>query len=107
MVNCSRRTKDENARNITSFSLFDQVAFIGISNWALDPAKMNRGILVQREVPDEEELVQTARFFFFFFFFFIQNPQLDYMKPFFSTEHSSSVTKQKQILYVFVQVLGA
>ena len=37
-----------------------QVAFIGISNWALDPAKMNRGVLVQRDVPDEEELVQTA-----------------------------------------------
>ena len=38
-----------------------QVAFIGISNWALDPAKMNRGILVQRDVPDEEELIETAR----------------------------------------------
>ncbi|KAL3881508.1 hypothetical protein ACJMK2_027940, partial [Sinanodonta woodiana] len=37
-----------------------KVAFIGISNWALDPAKMNRGILVQREVPDLEELVNTA-----------------------------------------------
>ncbi|KAK3585585.1 hypothetical protein CHS0354_036772, partial [Potamilus streckersoni] len=38
-----------------------QVAFIGISNWALDPAKMNRGILVQREVPDLEELMNTAQ----------------------------------------------
>ncbi|XP_061196022.1 E3 ubiquitin-protein ligase rnf213-alpha-like [Saccostrea echinata] len=38
-----------------------KVAFIGISNWALDPAKMNRGILVQREVPDEEELIASAR----------------------------------------------
>ena len=38
-----------------------QVAFIGISNWALDPAKMNRGILVQRDVPDEQELIETAR----------------------------------------------
>ena len=37
-----------------------QVAFIGISNWALDPAKMNRGILVQREVPDIEELKNSA-----------------------------------------------
>ena len=25
-----------------------KVGFIGISNWALDPAKMNRGILVSR-----------------------------------------------------------
>jgi len=41
--------------------LYSQVAFIGISNWALDPAKMNRGILVQREVPDKEELIESAR----------------------------------------------
>lgn len=36
-------------------------AFIGISNWALDPAKMNRGILVQRGVPDKKELEDTAK----------------------------------------------
>ncbi|KAL3881514.1 hypothetical protein ACJMK2_027946, partial [Sinanodonta woodiana] len=39
---------------------YNKVAFVGISNWALDPAKMNRGILVQREVPDLEELKNTA-----------------------------------------------
>ncbi|XP_041354620.1 E3 ubiquitin-protein ligase rnf213-alpha-like [Gigantopelta aegis] len=39
---------------------YKKVAFIGISNWALDPAKMNRGILVQREVPDEMELLESA-----------------------------------------------
>ncbi|PVD28712.1 hypothetical protein C0Q70_11306 [Pomacea canaliculata] len=38
-----------------------KVGFIGISNWALDPAKMNRGILVQRDVPDNQELEETAR----------------------------------------------
>ncbi|XP_060597666.1 E3 ubiquitin-protein ligase rnf213-alpha-like [Ruditapes philippinarum] len=38
-----------------------KVAFIGISNWALDPAKMNRGIIVQRDVPDLEELINSAR----------------------------------------------
>ena len=37
-----------------------KVAFIGISNWALDPAKMNRGILVQRGVPDNRELQDSA-----------------------------------------------
>ncbi|KAJ8315842.1 hypothetical protein KUTeg_007992 [Tegillarca granosa] len=37
-----------------------KVAFIGISNWALDPAKMNRGIFVQRFVPDKEELIESA-----------------------------------------------
>ncbi|XP_053396011.1 E3 ubiquitin-protein ligase rnf213-alpha-like [Mercenaria mercenaria] len=40
---------------------YKKVAFIGISNWALDPAKMNRGIVVQREVPDIEELINSAR----------------------------------------------
>ncbi|VDI37174.1 Hypothetical predicted protein, partial [Mytilus galloprovincialis] len=39
---------------------YKKVAFIGISNWALDPAKMNRGILVQREVPDITELIESA-----------------------------------------------
>ena len=52
---------------ISSFHVIcHQVAFIGISNWALDPAKMNRGILVQRDVPDEVELVQTAEYGFHF-----------------------------------------
>ena len=37
------------------------MSFIGISNWALDPAKMNRGILVQRGVPDVQELVDSAK----------------------------------------------
>ncbi|WAR11571.1 R213A-like protein [Mya arenaria] len=38
-----------------------KVSFIGISNWALDPAKMNRGILVQRAVPDIKELKISAQ----------------------------------------------
>lgn len=37
-----------------------RVAFIGISNWALDPAKMNRGIMLSRGVPDVGELVDSA-----------------------------------------------
>ena len=37
-----------------------RVAFIGISNWALDPAKMNRGIMLSRGVPDVRELVDSA-----------------------------------------------
>ena len=36
------------------------LAFIGLSCWALDPAKMNRGIMVQLEDPSTEELVNTA-----------------------------------------------
>ena len=38
-----------------------RVAFIGISNWALDPAKMNRGIMVSRSDPDISELVSSAK----------------------------------------------
>ena len=38
-----------------------KVAVIGISNWALDPAKMNRGLFVARGEPDVTELEQTAR----------------------------------------------
>ena len=39
-----------------------RVAFIGISNWALDPAKMNRGVMVTRGDPDQEELETSARY---------------------------------------------
>ena len=37
------------------------MAFIGISNWALDPAKMNRGVMVTRGDPDIDELVLSAQ----------------------------------------------
>eukprot|EP00392_Amoebophrya_sp_AT5.2_P001285 g1287.t1 len=37
-----------------------KVGFYGISNWSLDPAKMNRGILVSRDEPDEAELSKTG-----------------------------------------------
>lgn len=40
---------------------YKKVGFVGISNWALDPAKMNRGLLVFRTDPNEEELVKTAK----------------------------------------------
>ena len=38
-----------------------RVAFIGLSNWALDPAKMNRGIMLSRGIPSEKELIDSAR----------------------------------------------
>ena len=38
-----------------------RVAFIGISNWSLDPAKMNRGIMVSRGDPDIDELIVSAK----------------------------------------------
>ncbi|XP_064404373.1 E3 ubiquitin-protein ligase RNF213-like isoform X3 [Halichondria panicea] len=37
-----------------------RVAFIGISNWALDPAKMNRGVMVTRGDPGKDDLVMSA-----------------------------------------------
>ena len=39
----------------------NRVAFVGLSNWALDPAKMNRGIVVNKQVPDKDELVLSAQ----------------------------------------------
>nr|XP_044602039.1 E3 ubiquitin-protein ligase RNF213 isoform X2 [Equus asinus] len=38
-----------------------KVGFIGISNWALDPAKMNRGIFVSRGSPNKKELIESAK----------------------------------------------
>ncbi len=38
-----------------------RVGFIGISNWVLDPAKMNRGIVVNRSSPTSEELQDTVK----------------------------------------------
>uniref|UniRef100_A0A8C2YVW0 RING-type E3 ubiquitin transferase n=1 Tax=Cyclopterus lumpus TaxID=8103 RepID=A0A8C2YVW0_CYCLU len=38
-----------------------RVGFIGISNWALDPAKMNRGIFVSRGAPNQQELIKSAK----------------------------------------------
>ncbi|KAI8490437.1 hypothetical protein Bbelb_317050 [Branchiostoma belcheri] len=38
-----------------------KVAFVGISNWALDPAKMNRGIFLSRGVPKKDDLKKSAR----------------------------------------------
>ena len=39
----------------------ERVAFIGISNWALDPAKMNRGVMVTRGELGLDELHLSAR----------------------------------------------
>ena len=38
------------------------MAFIGISNWALDPAKMNRGIMVRRSDPTVADLIESAKY---------------------------------------------
>ena len=41
-----------------------KVGFVGISNWALDPAKMNRGIFVTRGKPSKNDLEKTAEAIF-------------------------------------------
>ncbi|XP_046860850.1 E3 ubiquitin-protein ligase rnf213-alpha-like [Xenia sp. Carnegie-2017] len=40
---------------------YNNVGFIGLSNWALDPAKMNRGIILSRGTPSDVELFHSAR----------------------------------------------
>lgn len=53
---------DKNADDvIETEDTVPRVAFIGLSNWALDPAKMNRGILLSRNEPSQNELEGTAR----------------------------------------------
>lgn len=37
-----------------------ELAFIGISNWELDASKMARFLVVNRPVPDEADLIDTA-----------------------------------------------
>ena len=37
-----------------------KVAFVGISNWALDASKMNRGIHISISDPNQEDNIQTA-----------------------------------------------
>nr|XP_039260123.1 E3 ubiquitin-protein ligase rnf213-alpha-like [Styela clava] len=46
---------------LTEFKEHKIVGFVGISNWALDPAKMNRGIFVTRSTPEKEDLIKTAK----------------------------------------------
>ena len=43
-----------------SESSFPDVAVVGISNWALDAAKMNRAIHLSRPEPDVEDLYETG-----------------------------------------------
>ena len=37
-----------------------QIAFVGISNWILDAAKMNRGITISIPEPNEDDIKKTA-----------------------------------------------
>ena len=37
-----------------------KIAFVGISNWELDAAKMNRGIFISIPEPDEEDTINTS-----------------------------------------------
>ncbi len=37
-----------------------KIAFVGISNWALDASKMNRGVFISIAEPDEEDIKETA-----------------------------------------------
>ena len=37
-----------------------KIAFVGISNWALDPSIMNRGMLLSIPEPEEDDIIETA-----------------------------------------------
>ena len=38
----------------------NKIAFVGISNWKLDAAKMNRGIILSVPEPDQQDLINTG-----------------------------------------------
>ena len=50
--------------NVGNVEPYQKVGFVGISNWALDPAKMNRGIFVTRGKPSNDDLHKTAEAIF-------------------------------------------
>ena len=54
-----------NPLKVTHFELEkegeDKIAFIGISNWALDASKMNRVIYIVVQDPDEDDLILTTK----------------------------------------------
>ena len=54
------KNKNNNFNHLKTNDEWRKVGFIGISNWVLDPAKMNRGIFVNRCSPDIDELKQIA-----------------------------------------------
>ena len=50
------------------------ISIVGLSNWVLDPAKMNRAVLVQRPEPSHSDISKTGDFIIFYisvFCFFI------------------------------------
>ena len=60
----SQQVRHNISKLLSLFQIIEReqrVAFIGISNWALDPAKMNRGVMVTRGDPDLDELELSAR----------------------------------------------
>nr|XP_039250627.1 E3 ubiquitin-protein ligase rnf213-alpha-like [Styela clava] len=54
---------ERRSTDLTTVSHSDQqkVGFVGISNWALDPAKMNRGIFLMRNNPTNVDLRKTGK----------------------------------------------
>ena len=69
------------------------MAFIGISNWALDPAKMNRGIMVTRCDPTREELELSARCISLLFLCLTVHIQLHYIRQICSNDEDDGVAE--------------
>jgi hypothetical protein len=52
--------KRRQASQIDVDGVLPPISMLGISNWALDPAKLNRGLWILRDSPDTEELIVSA-----------------------------------------------
>lgn len=51
---------DNGSPDESNFTPENKISFVGISNWALDPAKMNRGLLKNCCDPDIRDLINTV-----------------------------------------------
>ena len=43
------------------------ISIVGLSNWVLDPAKMNRAVLVQRPEPSNQDIALTGKIYIYIY----------------------------------------
>jgi hypothetical protein len=60
-VGLAEHSPDMPLKALHSILVDPPVAVVGLSNWVLDPAKMNRAVLLQRPDASEDDLVLTAQ----------------------------------------------
>ena len=59
-VGLAEHSPDMPLKVLHSILVDPKVSVVGLSNWTLDPAKMNRAICLQRTTPQQDEIQQTG-----------------------------------------------